>query len=172
LLYKEEKDKTIEFLYSLEVSRIEIYMAKALTSILGTLVISFAAVSSTILCGMINGGETFDVGAIVRIAKFSGFIPFLFTAFALFLAGITAKFKVSMASSMLVFFTYLLGYLSTLLGDKATWLAYISPFEVLNANLVSDAGEKELISILICIVIFLIFVIAGGFAYNKRDFHV
>jgi ABC-2 type transport system permease protein len=172
LLYKEEKDRTIEFLYSLEVSRTEIYMSKAFTGFIATFLITLSAVVSTIICGLINGGETFDFKAVLLIGRFSGFVPFIFLGFSLLIVGITAKFRVTMVSSMLVFVTYLIGYLGTLLGDKAIWLAYFSPFELLKPQVESDMGDKELISIAVYFVLFIICAIIGGIAYNRRDFNV
>lgn len=172
LLYKEEKERTIEFLYSLEVSRSEIYISKALTGFIGTILVLISSIASTIICGYINGGETFHLGDTLKLGVLSGFIPIIFWAFGLLFASLTAKFRTSMAGSMLVFFTYILGYLSSLLGDKATELAYISPFEMFRPRLMLDLGQREYISFLIYFLVIIACVICGRMIYNRRDFHV
>ncbi len=59
LLYNEEKTKTIEFMYSLEVNKYEIYFSKLITSYLAIMLVVIATCSSAIICGYIGGGETF-----------------------------------------------------------------------------------------------------------------
>lgn len=172
LLYKEEKERTIEFLYSLEVSRSEIYVSKAITGLLGTILVLISAIVSTVICGFINGGETFHLGDTLRMGLFSGFIPIIFWAFALLIVGVTAKFRVTMAGSMLVFFTYILGYLSSLLGDKAVWLSYISPFEMFRPRQMLDMGQTEHLAFLFYFILIIICIITGSLVYKRRDFHV
>jgi ABC-2 type transport system permease protein len=172
LLYKEEKERTIEFLYSLEVSRSEIYISKAFTGLLGTILVLLSALISTIICGVINGGETFILSDILKLAFYSGFIPIVFWGFGLLLAAFTAKFRTGAGGSMLVFFTYILGYLSSLLGDKATWLSYISPFQMFRPRAMLDMGDTEITAFILYFIVIVICVICGNMIYNRRDFHV
>ena len=177
LLYKEEKERTIEFLYSLEVSRIEIYTSKALTGLVGTIMVLISAIVSTIICGLINGGETFHMEDIIKLGVGSGFIAIVFWAIGLLFAGVTAKIRTGAAASMFVFMTYILGYLSTLLGDKATWLSYISPFQMFRPRVILNIGKTEYIAfdlyfVFFSFVFFFMFVLLGGVRYARRDFNV
>ena len=131
IIFREEKTKTIEFLYSLEVSRTEIYVSKVMTAFVANLGVLAAATAATWICGAINGGETFVVNDFLMIIKVSGFCVFFFMAVSLMLGGITTRVGVSTVGSMVALSCYLLGYLSKLLGTKAEWLAYLSPFELL-----------------------------------------
>lgn len=172
LLYKEEKDCTIEFLYSLEVSRTEIYVSKALTGFIATFFVLISAVLSTIICGLINGGETFDLVKVLQVSKISALIPFVFLGFSLLIVGLTAKVRVTMLSSMMVFLMYLIGYLGTLLGDKAEWLKFLSPFEMFSTHAALKMGSNEYLFILLYFILFIASIVIGGIAYNKRDFYL
>lgn len=172
LLYKEEKERTIEFLYSLEVSRGEIYASKALTGLCGTLFVLISAIVSTIICGLINGGETFYIGDTIKLGVGSGFIAIVFWAIGLLLAGITARFRTGVAGSMIVFLTYILGYLSSLLGDKAIWLSYISPFQMFRPRAILAIGKTEYIAYILYFIVVIAFVFLGSVRYSRRDFDV
>jgi len=172
LLYREEKGKTIEFLYSLEVSRTEIYISKLLTAFVAALAVLLSATVSTWICGAINGGETFVVGDFLQIIKVSGFCVFFFMALSVMLAGITAKVGVGAVGSMIVLACYLLGYLSKLLETKAQWLAYFSPFELFSPQNAVKLESKTLTEMGAYFGLALAFVIVGGLVYRRRDFNI
>lgn len=171
LINKEEKQKTIEFLYGLSVSRDEIYLGKSIAAYAGVMGVLLMAAISSLICGFINGGETFVLTDAVQIFKITGFSAFIFTGVSLFIAGLTAKVSAGAVSSGVVFLCYVLGYLSTLLGDKAQWLKYFSPFETLSSTQ-ALAGEDILIKILIYFVIAAALTALGGVFYKRRDFTV
>lgn len=170
LLYKEEKTKSIEFLYSLEVSRTEIYVSKALTGFIAVLLVLISAIVSTLICGYAQGGETFDLVKVMTIGKLTGFIPFVFYGLGLFLVGLTSRINVSMIGSMSVFGCYLIGYLSALLGDKAEWLAYFSPFEMFAPAKVLVLTNEGYIVFGIYGCLLILFVTLGAIFYKRRDF--
>ncbi len=171
LINKEEKQKTIEFLYGLSVSRDEIYLGKCIAAYAGVMAVLLMAAISSLICGFINGGETFVLMDAIQIFKITGFSAFIFTGVSLFVAGLTAKVSAGAVSSAVVFVCYVLGYLGTLLGEKAQWLKYISPFETLSST-EALAGENILIKLLIYFIIAAVLTAIGGVFYKKRDFSV
>ena len=172
LIYKEEKSKTIEFLYSLEVSRIDIYISKLISSFVAVLTVLLSVVVSAAICGAINGGETFVIGDVMQIIKVSGFTAFFFASAALLLAGATAKIGVSTLGSMLVLVCYMLGYLARLLSDKLGWLANLSPFEVFSAERALSLESNTMLALGIYFALMLVFLIVGGIVYKRRDFNI
>lgn len=80
LIVQEEKRETIEYLYAMPVSRLDIYFSKVAAAFLAVLAVVACTGLSAILCGMAVGGETYDAGQLLLIVKLSGFIP-------LFLSG-------------------------------------------------------------------------------------
>lgn len=172
LFYKEEKLKTIEFTNSLCISRIEIYVGKLLAAFAGVLSVCVVAMISTLVCGAIGGGETFDVINILQIIKFSSFSAFFFLGVGAFLAGVTTKFSVATVGSILVFACYLLGYLGIMLQTKAEWLTYLSPFEMFNPKKVLVMSQQTVVTLVIYGIILLLLVIGGAVCYKKRDFNI
>ena len=172
IIYREEKTKTIEFLYSLEVSRTEIYISKLITAFIACLAVLISAAASTIICGYANGGDTFIIGDLLRIIKVSGFCVFFFMAVSLMLAGITSKVGIAGIGSMVVLFSYVLGYLSKLLDTKATWLAYFSPFQLFSPQNAVSLETHTIIELVVYVGLALVFLIAGGLVYKRRDFNI
>lgn len=171
LINKEEKQKTVEFLYGLSVSRDEIYLGKSIAAYAGVLGVLLMATISALICGFINGGETFVFTDAIQIFKITGFSALIFTGVSLFTAGLTAKVSAGAVSSAVVFGCYVLGYLGTLLGEKAQWLKYFSPFETLSAK-EALTGENVLIKLLIYFVITAALTALGGVFYKRRDFTI
>ncbi len=172
LLLKEEKSKSIEFLNSLAVSRTEIYLAKYCTATLAVLLVVVVAVMATLICGAINGGETFDAAKVVAASAVSGFIPLFFAVAGLAISGIHAKYGTGATASFVVLASYLLGYLGTLLGDKAEFLMYLSPFVTFGiSNTVTLSGETQA-ALLVYVILYVLLLVLGCVAYNKRDLSI
>jgi len=172
LLFKEEKNKTIEFLYSLKVSRGEIYLSKLITAFLGVLAVTLSAVLSTLICGLINGGETFVMFDFVQIVKISSFTAFFFMAVATSMAGISSKVSTAALGSGVVLVCYMLGFLGSLLQDKALWLKYLSPFEIFSPTNALVFDTKVVVSLGIYMLLFIALLTVGGIVYKKRDFNI
>lgn len=172
LICREEKSKSIEFLYSLSVSRNEIYFSKVLTAFIGVYIVVFSAALSTFICGMINGGETFIASDFLQIVKISSFTAFFFITVSFLLAGITTKIGVPVISSMSVLICYMLGYLGTLLGDKSEWLLNFSPFEAFSPTNAINFSNDTLKILAVYLIIMTIFVVSGMIFYKKRDYNI
>lgn len=172
LLAKEEYNKTIEFLYALPVSRIDIYLAKLIVGFIGVLLVIASAIIATLLAGFINGGDTFKVMEVLTIAKVSGFTPFFFLSLGFLIAGVQAKYSATSIGSGCVMFAYLISYLSTILEDKGEFLGYLTPFEVFSTNNALNLTNDNLIMMVVYSIVMLVFIGIGLVVYNKRDFKI
>lgn len=172
LISSEEKTGTIEFLYSLEVSRIEIYVSRLAASFISVLVVTCCGIAAAGIAGAINGGETFILEDFLLIVKTSGFIPFFFLGLSLMFVGVSKKIGASSYGNMAVLVLYLLGFLSSLLGENAQWLGLLSPFETLSPTNAVEMDGKTLVAFGVNFALFIIFIIAGGAAYKRRDFNI
>lgn len=172
ILAKEEKNKTIEFLYSMEISRLEIYVSKFLAAYIGVMVVIIGAAVSTIICGMINGGETFILMDLIQMIKGSSITPFVFLTVGTMIAGGTSKISGGSAGSVLVILCYVLGFLSTMVSDNLSWLKYLSPFEVLSPEVAVELTGEVMATMCGYFVVMVIFAGIGGWIYNKRDFQI
>lgn len=170
LIMKEEKTQSIEFLYSMPVSRLEIYVSKVITSFLAVLLIVLCAIISSLLCGFINGGETFVLSDFILISKISSFTAFFFISISIFLSGASSKINGSIVGSFAVLLTYMFGYLGKLLNDNGKFLLKISPFEAFSPSNALNLQNETVLLLILYLSIMIILVIIGGLLYNKRDF--
>ncbi len=172
VITKEEKSKTIEFLYAMEVSRVEIYISKFLTAYIGVMIVIMGAAISSIICGFINGGETFILMDMITMVKGSAIIPFVFLAVGTMIAGITTKVSGGSAGSVVVIVSYVLGFLSTMVSEELSWFKYLSPFEVLNPEVAVEMSTEVITAMCGYLIIMIVLVVIGGVIYNKRDFQI
>ncbi len=172
LITKEEKTKSIEFLNSLAVSRLEIYISKYITALIAVMAVLIGAIISTIACGFIGGGESFVLADIIAGAKFTSFSALLFGGIGFMFAGVSAKLGTGSVVASVVLASYMLGYLGELLADKAEWLTYFSPFIMLNVAEVIQLSDKTMLSIIVYFLVYVAALIVGGAIYNKRDLQI
>ncbi len=172
LITKEEKTKSIEFLNSLAVSRLEIYISKYFTSLTAVAIVLTGAIISTIACGVIGGGESFVITDIIAAAKITSFSAILFSGIGFMLSGLSAKLGTGSVVSSVVLASYMLGYLGELLADKAEWLTYFSPFIMLNVTEVIEISEKTMFTLIVYIIVYIAALIVGGAVYKKRDLQI
>ncbi|WP_249029573.1 ABC transporter permease subunit [Tannockella kyphosi] len=167
----EERNKTIEFLYSLEVSRLDIYISKFLMAYISLMIVIMATISSAILCGFINGGETFVLMDVLTIMKLSSLTPFVFLGLGVMLSGISGKISGAMIGSIVVLFSYMCGFISTL-ATKLDWFVYLSPFELFSPTNALSFDSTFIMQLLAYLLLLGVFVFIGGYVYKQRDYHI
>lgn len=172
LLHKEEKTKSIEFLYSMEVSRTDIYLTKLIIGYIGIFLVICCGGVATIICGVWNGGSTFSLDDILRMIKISSFSPIFFGALGFFLGGLSGRMNAGSIAAMFVLGTYLLGYLGNLLDTKATWLKAFSPLEILKPQNAIKPDQHLMIGLLVYISLTILLIIGGMLRYKKRDLFI
>lgn len=170
LICKEEYNKSIEFLNSLNVNRSEIYYSKVLTAFISVTFVLFGTVSSSLIAGLINGGSTFILSDFITIVKISSISVYIYLAIAFLISGITSKINVSSITSIIVLTSYMIGYLGVLLEKK--WIMYFSPFETLSTNNVLNINRNTIYVLLIYFIIIIISILLGNKFYKKRDFNI
>lgn len=172
LFYKEEKSRTIEFLYAQKISRREIFISKLLTSFIALLIVQIAAFLPVIIYGLIFSKDTFNVIDFISIVKISGFIPFFFLFLTVFLAGVTGKINSSFSGSMVVLACYIIGFLSKILEENGEVLKYFSPFQLFMPENVLKSNPDIYIYMFAYILLSIVLIFAGLVKYNKRDFKI
>jgi len=170
LICGEEKTKSIEFLNSLNVNRNEIYISKLITAFISLIIVLLSAVIAGLICGLAVGGETFILMDFISIVKLGGISVFIFMSISFLLSGISSKMNVSMISSIIIFGTYLIGYLGVLLEKR--WLVYFSPIETLNVNGALNMTSSTYVSIFVYFTIIILSILFGKYFYKKRDFNI
>lgn len=169
---KEEKTKSIEFLNGLPVSRSEIYISKYITTLIAITTVILSANIFTIVCGLINGGETFQLDRIIKSVKLTSLIPLIYGGIAFFLAAFSNKIGSGPIASSVVLTTYMLGYLGELLGDKAERLKDFSLFISLDVKNSLDINSQVIKILVIYLIIYVLAILFGKMIYKKRDFKI
>lgn len=172
ILSYEETNKTIEFSGTMEVSRIEFFIAKILTGVMALCLVLLATFLGIIIPGLINGGATFNFFAVFNAFKLSSVTSFIFLSIGFLISGITSKKNPVMISVIVLLIIYFLGYLGNLLKDNGLFLFYLSPFNTLSPSRVLNLNLTEKIILSIYLLITWISLIVGGYVYNKRDFSI
>lgn len=170
LICKEEYNKSIEFLNSLNINRSEIYYSKVLTAFISVTIVLFGALSSSLIAGLINGGPTFILTDFITIVKISSISVYIYLAISFLISGITSKINVSSTSSIVVLASYMIGYLGVLLEKK--WIMYFSPFETLSSNNVLNISSNTIYVLLIYFVIIIASILLGNKFYKRRDLNI
>ena len=172
LINKEEKTGSMEFLNSLSVSRGEIYLSKFLTSLIGIVLVAGTCLGTGIMCGVINGGDTFDLMKVVMAGKIAIFVPFFFGGVAFFLSSCSKKLGSAVFGSGIVIVSYMIGYLGDLLEDKGKFLLNFSPFNKFSIIKVTDMNNDLWILLLGYGIIYIILIILGKIFFQKRDLNL
>ncbi len=170
IISKEEKNKTIEFLYSQKFSRIEIFMSKCFVSYVAVLAVIACATISTLICGFAVGGETFIVEDITSMVGISLITPFFFFIVGSAIAGFSGKIASNMIGSLVVLVSYLIGYLGTLLGEET--LSYFSPFEIFTPTNALNIENDMVVAMIIYFVLSVLLILGSALVYKKRDFSI
>ena len=164
LIEKEEKNKTLEFMYSLSITRNNIIISKILVAIIAITSIIFFSFLSVAICGSINGGDSYNVMEIFKICLNSLLITYVYIAVGIFLGGCYISRADSEIGAGITVVMYLSGVISTMLSEKYEFIKYLSPFEVIKYN--------DLPTLLTYLVICSILISIGVIRYNKRDFKI
>ena len=168
----EEKNKSIEFIYSLPITRSQIFIAKLITT---TIVITINIICFTIaaiICGFLVGKETFNLIQLLEATKASSLAIYFHSSISILIAGITIKYSSSLIGAIFVIFSYIIGYLSTLLKDKGEILSYFSPLETLSPkNIINQDSilfDPKIMTIMIVYTIIMFILIYISYIYYKK----
>lgn len=176
-LYDEEKTKSIEFLNSVQVSRLEIYMGKFFVVMVNFLILIMGSLITTILSGLTVGEGTMDNMAIFSVYKISGITLFFFVSLGFFLASFLKKeVKSSMVGIAILFITYIIGYLGELISDRVEFVKMLSPIHITSASAIMNSTlgtgtlEYNLLPVVIICIMMCGFIVVGAMLYRKKDF--
>lgn len=171
-LRKEEQNKTIEYLYSLAVTRKQIFYAKVLMSLIAVLIVVLSTSLAGIIFGFLVGDDTFILTDMVKIIKITGTVPFIFLSIGLAISSIGGKYSSNGLGSGIVMLSYMLGYLAKILEDKGKFLKYFSPFELLSPANALNLSNETYISFITIVLFTLILIYLSSVAYKSRDYEL
>jgi ABC-2 type transport system permease protein len=172
IISKEERDKTVEFSLVLPVSRSRVITAKALASLVNSIVfvlITWAV--STVAVKSYNPDQAFyDFLALEMQALLV--IELIFLAVGLLLGCAMKRYKLSGSAAVaIILTTYFLSIVSALQKDL-DFLKYFTPFKYFDAIVLFRNGQLDATYLFISAVIIVVCVAAAYWIYNKRDLYI
>lgn len=132
----------------------------------------FTSSLAGIIFGFIVGDETFRLEEMFSIIKITGTVPFFFIAFGLFLSAASSKYTNTGLGCGIVMLTYMLGYLGNILEDKAEFLKFFSPFELLSPSNAVKATGNTYLSFGAVTALTVLFLVLSTFMYTRRDYNL
>lgn len=172
IISKEERDKTVEFLLVMPVSRSKVITAKALAAlvycvafVLITWAISLVAVRSY------NPDQAFyDFLTLEMQAMFV--IELVFLAIGLLLGCVMKQYKRSGGTAVAVILvTYFMSVISGMNTDL-DFLKYFSPFKYFDAVKLMSSGHMDGFYLLLSAVIIVVCVAVAYLVYRRRDLYI
>lgn len=171
IISKEERDKTVEFLFVKPMPRKKIIGIKLLAALTQVGILSIITWSASLLIvGRYSEGESIisDIG----ITMFGMVIlQVLFLVIGTAIAASTKKpGKAATLAAAVLLVTFILSFAIDL-SEKIEGLKYLTPFKYFEAKNVMDAG-LELIFVGISVVLIGVLAVSTFVLYDKRDLHV
>ena len=175
-LAKEEGNKTIEFLYTMPLTRKQILINKLITSFIILFLFTFISSIITMFSAVIVKPSTmalFDL--IIPMMKVIGYQFLIMTGFMFLSFGFSAVLKKTSIIAPIGMVIFFVTYISGVFGKtikSLKFLKYFSPYYFIESNKVIKNGYFNPYYLLI-----LAFMIFGGFVfayfyYSKKDFKI
>lgn len=167
ILLKEENDKTIEYLNSLPIKRINIVSNKIICGII--YIISMVLIVALFnFIGLSLSGD-FDKKSYLLLSITPIFSSIVIFALCLFISTFTHKTKKTLGISLgIVFISYFLQIISEL-NEKTEFLKYLSIFTLADIRNVIINVAINPVLVVISLLITLLFIILTIVHYNKKE---
>ena len=172
VISKEERDRTVEFALVLPVPRQKIVTSKLLAALTScTLLVLFTWIVSVISVRVYQPDTGFfDFLRLEMLAMF--LIEMIFLSFGLMLACVSkSPRQVGSVAIGVILGLYFLSII-TGMNEKLSWLKWLTPFGWFNASEMFRSGQAELLSVILCAVVVMVFLAIGYTSYDKRDLYI
>ncbi|HVH96325.1 MAG TPA: ABC transporter permease subunit, partial [Bacillus sp. (in: firmicutes)] len=173
IIAKEERDKTVEFLFTKPLLRSTIITAKLLAAFVNIVVFNLITLISLItFLGKYNrDGEAINGHiALTMVGMFILQILFMVVGSAIASVKRNPKSVASLATGILLF-SYLLS-IAIDLNENLAFLKYITPFKYFEAEMVMYDGGLNIVYVLISVVVIAVLAFVTYVFFNKRDLDV
>ncbi|SHH73310.1 ABC transporter permease subunit [Clostridium grantii] len=172
IISKEERDKTVEFLFALPISRKKVITSKLIAAVINC----FILLSVTGITGIVAtmkyqpSKEFFKFWALSIAAIF--IIQIVFLSIGMLIASLLKRYKKAGAVSIsILLVTYLLSILIGL-SDKIEFMKYFTPFKYFEPLYLLNEEKLQGVYIIISLGIIVVSIIGTFIFYPKRDLHI
>jgi ABC-2 type transport system permease protein len=172
ILSKEERDKTVEFLMTLPVSRQKVVAGKAIAAA-ANCVILLGVTWGVLLASIVKYEPDQSFYKLLgALATASIILQILFLSIGMLMASILKRYKRSGSISVAILLVSY--FLSVLIGfsDKIEFLKYITPFKYFETVYLLNENRLEGIYVIISLCIILLAMVGTFVFYRKRDLHI
>lgn len=172
IISKEERDKTVEFLLTLPVSREQVILSKWVAAIINcitiTIVTGFAIIGSMMKYDIDKAFYKFIF--LLMIAIFM--TQMIFLSIGMLLASVLKRYKASgKISASILMVLYMISVISAL-SSKLDNLKYLTPFKYFESSGILLNGKFELEYIMLTLGIVSVCIVGTFIIYPKRDLHL
>lgn len=172
IIAKEERDKTVEFLFAKPISRNRIITSKLLASLVNLLIFNLVTlVSSILMVQKYSKGEAV-IGDITRLMLGMLILQLIFLFIGTAIAAISKhpKSAPSLATGILLL-TFMLS-IAIDLNSRIEGLKYLTPFKYFDAKNLMNVQGFELVYVVLSFVIIVVLIWATYVFYTRRDLKV
>lgn len=169
-IHDEVNKGTGEYLYSQNVSRNEVLVSKIIMSIIIFIGLHLVVCLTAVIVGASINESTFSGGTIFKITLLTSIPSLAFVGIGVLVSSLLKKNMKAIGIGLGVFFgLYLIGYISTLGGDKLTFFKWFSPLEYVLYKDVINNTKSIWIGDVLGLVIAIASSVGGILIYNKKD---
>ncbi|MDF2858368.1 MAG: transporter permease [Neobacillus sp.] len=169
MVTKEIRDKTVDFLMTKPVSRMNIMTSKLMAAFFVLLITNIIYLGLTILTA-VAVVEAFHLKIFFMISLTMFFVQLIFMALGTLISVIAGKIKSVISVSLsTVFGFYILGSLGSFLGEEK--VRYFSPFRYFDAAYIMKHAAYETSFVVIGIAFLIVAITSSYLVYLKKDIH-
>lgn len=172
IIAKEERDKTVEFLFVKPVSRSKIISYKLLVASVNIVVFNIVAAGASIyLVGQYNEGESVT-GDIINAMLGMLLLQVLFLLIGSAIAAVSKKPKLAVSlSTGILLVTYIVS-IAIELNEKLAFMKYFTPFKYFEAKVVMNGEGLDTFFVLLSLSMIVVLLMITFVFYRKRDLNV
>lgn len=169
LISKEERDRTVEFIFAKPISRISVISAKLLAGFVNVIILNIVIlITSVYVVDYFSKGTT-GTNDVILLTGALFILQVLFFLIGSAIAAISKKPKATSGiASALLLVTFIL-YSTINLSGHIDSLRFFTPFKYFEASVILSNGHLDNKYIGLSIAIMCIMLITTYGAYNKRD---
>jgi len=172
ILSKEANEKTIEFLLSKPISRVQIITQKLLAIVTNLVILNVVVAIVNLIGFNLSKNNQVETKTFLLISIAPFILQLTFSAVSFLISCIVKKSRSIFSISLsIVFVTYFFSIISGI-SDKYKKLKYISPFKYVDAADVITTKEIRPLYVIIMAAVILISIAASYVLYEKKDITV
>lgn len=169
IISKEERDKTIEFLFTLPVSRKRVLVGKILAALINVILLNIITMGTILAVSTQydKGDDFFSFLGLLFLGIF--LVQMVFLSTGMLVASISKRYKKSGNISVsILLVSYMVSVLINM-TDKVDFLKFFTPFKYFEASYIIQEENLKLLYVMLSLFIIAIGFIGTFFYYPKRD---